>query len=124
MMVFFLWMTHGDSDSFYLAATDSEARESGNTHPYQGACQGNGGSPALFLATSSPCVVYMHQIGFTACIRSAFSATAFCIIGIIYVDDMDLFFAEYVTESAEWVAGRMKNMTTHWQGCSESLEET
>jgi hypothetical protein len=46
--------------SAYSAATDLEARESGNIHPYQGACQGNGGGLALFLATSSPCVIYMH----------------------------------------------------------------
>jgi hypothetical protein len=67
---------------------------------------------------SSPCMVYMHQKSFAACIWLAFSATAFCIIGILYVDDMDLFiFAEYATESAEQVAGRMQNMMTHWQGC-------
>jgi hypothetical protein len=99
-------------------ATDPEARESGNTHPYQGACQGNGGGPALFLAISSPCVVYMHQNGFAACIRLAFSATVLCIIGILYVDDTDLFaFAEYTTESVERVAGRVQNMTTPWRGC-------
>jgi hypothetical protein len=38
--------------------------------------------------------------------------------GILYVDNMDLFiFAKYSTESAECVAHRMQDMTTHWQGC-------
>jgi hypothetical protein len=102
LMVFFLRMAHGDSDTFYSAVTDSEAHKLGNTHPYQGSCQGNGGGPALFSGTSSPCVRYMHQKGFAVRIRSPFSATVFRIIGILYVDDTDLFvFAEYSTESVE-----------------------
>jgi hypothetical protein len=118
LMVFFLRMAHGNSDTFYSAATDSEARELGNTNPYQGSCQGNGGGPALFSGTSSPCVRYMHQKGFAVRIHSAFSETVFCIIGILYVDDTDLFvFAEYSTESVERVALRMQDMTTHWRGC-------
>jgi hypothetical protein len=48
------------------------------------------------------CVRYMHQKGFAVCIHSAFSETMFCIIGILYVNDTDLFvFAEYSTESVE-----------------------
>jgi hypothetical protein len=74
MVVFFLWTAHGNSDSFYSVATDLEARELGNTYPYQGVCQDNGGGPALFFATSSPCMVYMHQKGFAVCIQSAFSS--------------------------------------------------
>jgi hypothetical protein len=53
LMVFFLRTAHSDSNSFYLAATDTAARESGNMHPYQGSCQGNGGGPLLFLSVSS-----------------------------------------------------------------------
>jgi hypothetical protein len=60
----------------------------------------------------------MHQKGFAAQLRSAFSSSVFCVIGILYVDDTDLFvFAEYATESAERVACRMQDMTTHWRGC-------
>jgi hypothetical protein len=118
LMVFFLHTAHGNSDVFYSAATDYEAQELGNTHPYQGSCQGNGGGPALFSGTSSPCVGYMHQKGLAACMWSAFSSTVFCIIGILYVDNTDLFvFAEYPRESIEWVAHRMQDMMTHWQGC-------
>jgi hypothetical protein len=118
LMVFFLHTAHDDSDVFYSAVTDSEARESGNTHPYQGSCQGNGGGPALFSGTSSRCVGYMHQKGFAACMRLAFSSTVFCIIGILYVDNTDLFvFAEYPRESVEWVTCRMQDMMTHWRGC-------
>jgi hypothetical protein len=117
-MVFFLHMAHGNSYSYYPAAMDLEACESGNTHPYQGSCQGNGRGPALFLATSSLCIYYMHQKGFAACIRLAFSLTVFCDISILYIDDMDLFvFAEYATESEEQVAHRMQDMMTHWRGC-------
>jgi hypothetical protein len=60
----------------------------------------------------------MHQKGFAACMQLAFSSTVFCIIGILYVDDTDLFvFAEYPRESIEWVPRRMQDMTTHWRGC-------
>jgi hypothetical protein len=118
LMVFFLRTAHGDSDVFYSAATDSKAQELGNTHPYQGSCQGNGGGPALFSGTSSPCVGYMHQKGFAACMQLAFSSTVFCTIGILYVNDTNLFvFAEYPRESIERVARRMQDMTTHWRGC-------
>jgi hypothetical protein len=118
MLVFFLCTAHGDSNVFYSAATDSEAQETGNTHPYQGSWQGNGGGPALFSGTSSRCVGYMHQKGFAAHMWSAFSSTVFCIIGILYVDNTNLFvFVEYLRESIERVTRRMQDMTTHWRGC-------
>jgi hypothetical protein len=60
LMVFFLRTAHGDSESFHSAATDQEALDSGNTHPYQGVCQGNGGASALFLSVSSPSVDYIY----------------------------------------------------------------
>jgi hypothetical protein len=60
----------------------------------------------------------MHQKGFAACMWLAFSLTVFCIIGILYVNDTNLFvFAEYPRESIERVARRMQDMMTHWQGC-------
>jgi hypothetical protein len=43
LMVFFLDTAHGDSMVSYLAATNTATQESGNTHPYQSSCQGNGG---------------------------------------------------------------------------------
>jgi hypothetical protein len=102
LMVFFLRTAHGDSTVSYSAATDTTARVYGNTHPYQGSCQGNGGGPLLFLSISSPCVDYMHGMGFVARLISAFLTTIFCIIGILHVDDTDLFaIAVYPSESAE-----------------------
>lgn len=68
LMVFFLHTAHGDSETFYSASTDQAARDSGNSHPYQGTCQRNraGLGPSLFLGVSAPCVLYMHGKGFTA----------------------------------------------------------
>jgi hypothetical protein len=44
----------------------------------------------------------MHGKGFVAHLISAFSSLIFCIIGVLYVDDTDLFsLAEYPLESAE-----------------------
>jgi hypothetical protein len=48
LMVFFLYTAHGDSTVSYSAATDTAARVSGNTHPYQGSCQGNGGGDLFY----------------------------------------------------------------------------
>jgi hypothetical protein len=53
----------------------------------------------------------MHGMGCAAQLVSAFSTKIFCIISILYEDDMDLF------AIAEWVAHRMQAMTSHWQGC-------
>jgi hypothetical protein len=73
-------------------------------HPYQGSCQGNEGGPLLFLSVSSPCVDYMHGMGFATRLVSAFLTSIFCIIGILYVDDIDLFaFVVFSLETAEWV---------------------
>jgi hypothetical protein len=92
-MVFFLHTAHGDSNICYSAATDTAARESGNTHPYQGSCQGNGGKPLLFLSVSFPCMDYMHGMGFaTQLISNFFLTSIFCIIGILYVYDTDLWY--------------------------------
>jgi hypothetical protein len=101
LMVFFLCTTHGDSTVSYLAATNTAAHESGNTHPYQGSCQGNGGGTLLFLSISLPCVDYMHGMVFAALLVSSFLTTIFCIISILYVDNMDLFaIVVYSSESA------------------------
>jgi hypothetical protein len=118
LMVFFLRTAYGDSTVSYAAATDTATQESGNTDPYQCSYQVNGGGPILFLSVSLPCVDYMHSMGFVAQLVSAFSTTIFCIIGILYVDDTDLFaIAVYSSESTEWVACHMQAITSHWQGC-------
>jgi hypothetical protein len=108
LMVFFLCTAHGGSNVCYSAATDTAARESGNTHPYQGSCQGNRGGPLLFLSVSSPCMDYMHGMGFTTWLISAFLSSIFCIISILYVNDTDFFaIAEFSSESTKHVACRM-----------------
>jgi hypothetical protein len=118
LMVFFLRTAHSDSKAFYLAATDTAARESGNTHPYQRSCKGNGGGPLLFLSVSSPCVDYMQGRHFATRLVAAFSTSIFCIIGILYVDDTDLFaFAVFSLVTGKRVARQMQAMTSHWRGC-------
>ncbi len=101
LMVFFLRTAHGDSTTGYSAA----ASHSRNTHPYQGSCQGNGGGgggATLFLECEFPRVDYMHGKGFAARLILAFSSSIFCIIGVLSVNDTDLFaMAEYPLESAE-----------------------
>jgi hypothetical protein len=51
-------------------------------------------------------------------LNSTFSTSIFCIIGILYVNDTDLFaIAAFSSESAEQVACQMQAMTSHWRGC-------
>jgi hypothetical protein len=48
---------------------------------------------------------------------SAFLTSIFCIIGILYINDTDLFaFAVFSSETAKWVARQMQAMTSHWRG--------
>jgi hypothetical protein len=57
-------------------------------------------------------------MGFATRLASTFSTPIFCIIGILYVDDTDLFaIAVFSSESAEWVVCQMQAMTSHWRGC-------
>jgi hypothetical protein len=61
---------------------------------------------------------YMHGRGFATRLVSAFLTSIFCIIGILYVNDTDLFaFAVFSLETAERVACQMQAMTSHWRGC-------
>ncbi len=76
------------------------------------------GGPLLFLSVSSPCIDYMHGMGFATRLVSTFLTSIFCIIGILYIDDTDLFaFAVFSLETAERVARQMQAMTSHWRGC-------
>jgi hypothetical protein len=63
-------------------------------------------------------VDYIHGKGFAAHLIWAFSSSILYIIGVLYVNDMDLFaIAEYPLESTEGVACCMKQMGFHWRGC-------
>jgi hypothetical protein len=90
LMVFLLHMAHGDSTVSYSPT---------HIKLLVKVMVGD-----LFLSVSSPCVGYMHGMGFAARLISAFSTMIFCIIGILYVDDTDLFaIAVYPSENAERV---------------------
>jgi hypothetical protein len=61
-----------------------------------------GGGGTSFLECEFPRVDYMHGKGFAARLILAFSSSIFCIIGVLSVNDTDLFaMAEYPLESAE-----------------------
>ena len=64
-MVFFLRMAHGDSTDSYRGMV-SDSTNSTSQHPFQGICQGNGGSPASSLGVSAPCVQLLRGRGHTA----------------------------------------------------------
>jgi hypothetical protein len=115
LMLFFLSTVHGDSESVYSDSTNQAVQNSGNLHPYQGACQGNGAGPSLFLGVSTPCILYMHGKGFTANLVYAFSTGIFCIVRILYVDNINLHvIASYPSESAKQACAHARVECSTW----------
>lgn len=74
------------------ACSDSKMPFGGDEDdPFQGVCQGNGGSPATWLAASLVLVNMMNSEGHTAKMKSAFAGMLFSLIGLMFVDDANLF---------------------------------
>ena len=56
-----------------------------------GLCQGNGAAPAAWLVLSSLLVAVYKSLGFGAKMESPITRVMLDIMGVLYVDDMDLF---------------------------------
>jgi len=83
LMKFFFCTAYVDSSTLYGRSLD--------ILPFQGVCQGNGASPAVWLALSI-CLIYMlHTYGHTSSITSAITVATLALSGLLYVDDSDLF---------------------------------
>ena len=107
-MRFYLRTAYGDSTASYGGTEDD---------PFQGVCQGNGGGPATWLAISAVLVNMMHSEGLTATIKAALTGVTYTLIGLIFVDDTDLFcMAECPGDDVEFVVHSIQEAMTAWHG--------
>ena len=58
--------------------------------PFQGTCQGNGASPAIWLLISIYLVLLMKDEGHVSNIWSPLSGIVLTLVGFLFVDDTDL----------------------------------
>ena len=111
-MQFHIRTAYGDSERTY-GSTD---------RPFQGACQGNGAAPAIWLLISAYLIAHMREKGHYVTITSAISNSILCYVGLWFVDDGDIpTFAITAEESATSVATRHQAAVTCW---SNSLHVT
>ena len=81
------------SMSFYIRTTfgDSEGSYDGIQYiPFQGSCQRNGASPALWLIISMYLVLLMKHKGHTSLITTPITQEVLNMAGFLFVDDTDL----------------------------------
>ena len=80
-MKYFLRTSFGDSTSSYGGKQPI---------PFQGSCQGNGASPALWLIISMYLVLIMRKQGHISEFYTAYSGLSLILVGFLFVDDTDL----------------------------------
>jgi len=83
--------------------------------PFQGVCQGNGAGPALWLATSIPLIDMLRRHGNVSTFLCPVSGTSISLIGIIYIDDCDLFVFDQVALSPQAVVASLQHNVQLWQ---------
>lgn len=108
-MKYFLRIAFGDSATFFSSLALDLA--------FQGSCQGNKGSPAVWLAVSAFLVLILYCLGHVAQIWSALSGATFTTAGFLFVDDTDLFVVvKDKEESPEQVTTHMQVAVDAWHG--------
>ena len=98
---------------------DSEEWYGGNMEdlPMQGVCQGNGGGPALWCATSAPIVSLQHRLGNTSEIQGTMSQEGLSMVGFLFVDDTDLVvFAREDQDDPETIIQVLQERVRAWHG--------
>ena len=106
-MTYFLRTQFGESTGHYGGC---------NEIPFQGSCQGNGASPALWLVISMYLVLLMRQQGHTSCFQSAYSGICLTLIGFLFVDDTDLVILGKYDETPAEVHNRLQRAVDFWNG--------
>jgi len=108
-MAISLRTAHGDSAIAYGGASSSGP-------PFQGVCQGNGAGPALWLATSIPLIEMVRRHGTLSSFVGPVSSRCTSLVGLIYVDDCDLFIFNPSPNSAQQVITALQQNVLLWQG--------
>ena len=106
-MVFYLRTTFGDSLTSYGGLQDI---------PFQGSCQGNGASPAMWLIISLYLVLLMKEKGQTSKVVSPISGITLTLLGFLFVDDTDLVVLGEPNESEDMVQTRIQTAINYWNG--------
>ena len=106
-MNYFLRTTFGDSIKSYGGRQKI---------PFQGSCQGNGASPAMWLMISMYLVLLAKKEKHVTTFSSAFSGLSIVLIGFLFVDDTDLIIMGNKEEKIESVITRMQKAITFWNG--------
>ena len=106
-MTYYIRTTFGDSDTHYGGP---------QLVPFQGTCQGNGASPAIWLVVSMYLVLLMKDDGHKSTILSAYSAVSISFIGFLFVDDTDLVIMGTKQETPVEVQARLQAAITRWNG--------
>ena len=103
LMKFYLRTGYGDSTRYH-GGWESAL-------PYQGVCQGNGAGPAIWLAVSAALVIYLYSKGCATEIRSPLSMAIITLVGILYVNDTDLFASDSTPQET---ISRMQSAVEAW----------
>jgi hypothetical protein len=107
-MKFFLRTAFGDSTTYFGGPS---------TVPFQGGCQGNKGTPVLWLVVSVASIRMLHKLGMVTCLRAAMTATTVVFAGFLFVDDTDLIaFSESKGKSFPQVMARLQAAVCAWHG--------
>jgi len=108
LMKFFLQTAHGDLDNFYGGGT--------SLLPFQGVCQGNGVGPVIWLAVSLVLMNMVRHHGSSATFTTPISKLSTSLIGLIYVDDCDLFAINSDSSWPQMVVDSLQQNINLWQG--------
>ena len=106
-MVFYLRTTFGDSSLAYGGL---------QSVPFQGSCQGNGASPAMWLVISLYLVLLMKEQGHVSKVLSPISGITLTLIGFLFVDDTDLIVLGNHNDSEERIHSRLQAAIDSWNG--------
>ena len=106
-MVFYLRTTFGDSSLAYGGL---------QSVPFQGSCQGNGASPAMWLIISLYLVLLMKEQGHISKVLSPITGITLTLIGFLFVDDTDLIVLGNTNESEAMIHARLQSAIDSWNG--------
>ena len=79
-----------------------------------GLCQGNGAAPAAWLALSSVLIVAYKSLGYGSKVMSPITKTWLNIMGVIYVDDTDLYIMDECVKSSIDIWEDSQGALTAW----------
>ena len=106
-MTHFICTTFGDSKCSYGGHKDI---------PFQGTCQGNGASPAIWLLISIYLILLMKEEGHVSNIQSPMPGIVLTLVEFLFVDDTDLVVLGGNTEDEIEIYSRLQQSINFWNG--------